>query len=143
MATYKKQATSKYYGLGGTGKVYTNTQSDGLAKSLDNAGYLIQNAENTRIDREKTEAINKIQELYASGKKVEDIQAEILANKHPDLTGKYIDATTKFHIGKVQANETFNKIKENIQDYDIEDTSQSLELFIKQYLPDFESIPKP
>ena len=142
MATYKKQATSKYYGLGGTGKVYTNTQSDGLAKSLDNAGYLIKNAENTRIDREKDEAINKIQELYSSGKKVEDIQAEILANKHPDLTGKYIDATTKFHIGKVQANETFNKIKENIQDYDIEDTSQSLELFIKQYLPDFESMDK-
>ena len=142
MATYKKQATAKYYGLGGTGKVYTNTQSDGLAKSLDNAGYLIQNAENTRIDREKGEAIDKIQELYSSGKKVEDIQAEILANKHPDLTGKYIDATTKFHIGKVQANETFNKIKENIQDYDIEDTSQSLELFIKPYLPDFESMDK-
>lgn len=142
MATYKKQATSKYYGLGGTGKVYTNTQSDGLAKSLDNAGYLIKNAENTRIDREKGEAINKIQELYSSGKKVEDIQAEILANKHPDLTGKYIDATTKFHIGKVQANETFNKIKENIQDYDIEDTSQSLELFIKPYLPDFKSMDK-
>tara|TARA_R100001082_G_C4365920_1_gene161945 strand:- start:4928 stop:6835 length:1908 start_codon:yes stop_codon:yes gene_type:complete len=142
MAKYKKQATAKYYGLGGTGKVYTNTQSDGLAKSLDNAGYLIQNAENTRIDREKTEAINKIQELYASGKKVEDIQAEILANKHPDLTGKYIDATTKFHTGKVQANEVFNKIKENIQDYDIEDTSQSLELFIKPFLPNFEGMDK-
>ena len=142
MATYKKQATGKYYGLGSTGRVYTNTQSDGLAKSLDNAGYLIQNAENTRIDREKDEAIDKIQKLYSSGKKVEDIQAEILANKHPDLSGKYIDATTKFHVGKVQANEVFNKIKENIGDYDIEDTSQSLELFIKPYLPDFESMDK-
>ena len=115
MATYKKQATGKYYGLGSTGRVYTNTQSDGLAKSLDNAGYLIQNAENTRIDREKDEAIDKIQKLYSSGKKVEDIQAEILANKHPDLSGKYIDATTKFHVGKVQANEVFNKIKEQDQ----------------------------
>jgi len=142
MAKYKKQATGKYYGLGSAGRIYTNTQSDGLAKSLDNAGYLIKNAEDKRIDREKGEAIDKIQKLYASGKKVEDIQAEILANKHPDLTGKYIDATTKFHTGKVQANETFNKIKENIGNYDIEDSSQSLELFIKPFLPDFESMDK-
>jgi len=142
MAKYKKQATGKYYGLGSAGRIYTNTQSDGLAKSLDNAGYLIKNAEDKRIDREKGEAIDKIQKLYASGKKVEDIQAEILANKHPDLTGKYIDATTKFHTGKVQANETFNKIKENIGNYDIEDPAQSLELFIKEYLPDFESMDK-
>jgi len=142
MAKYKKQATGKYYGLGSAGRIYTNTQSDGLAKSLDNAGYLIKNAEDKRIDREKGEAIDKIQKLYASGKKVEDIQAEILANKHPDLTGKYIDATTKFHTGKVQANEVFNKIKENIGNYDIEDSSQSLELFIKPFLPDFESMDK-
>ena len=41
MAKYKKQATGKYYGLGSAGRIYTNTQSDGLAKSLINAGYKI------------------------------------------------------------------------------------------------------
>ena len=57
--------------------------------------------ENKRIDRKKDKAIAKIDELYASGKSFETIQSEILANKHPDLTGKYIEQTTNYHAGKV------------------------------------------
>ena len=133
MAKYKSQATTKYYGLGGTGKVYTNTQSDGLAKSLSNAGYLIGQAEDKRIDREKDEAIAKIDKLYASGKSFEEIQSEILANKHPDLTGKYIEATTNYHAGKVKASEVIKEIEANKHKYDYRDTSQSLEVFYKDW----------
>ena len=99
MAKYEKQATSKYYGLGSAGYVQTARGSDGLAKSLENAGYRIGKAENLRIDRKKDKAIAKIDELYASGKSFETIQAEIIANKHPDLTGKYVEATTNYHAG--------------------------------------------
>ena len=134
MAKYKSQATTKYYGIGGTGKVYTNTQSDGLAKSLSNAGYLIGEGENKRIDRKKDKAIAKIDELYASGKSFEDIQSEILANKHPDLTGKYIEATTNYHAGKVKAAEVIKEIEANKNKYDYTDTSQSLETFYKEYI---------
>jgi len=142
MAKYKSQATTKYYGIGGTGKVYTNTQSDGLAKSLSNAGYLIGEGENKRIDRKKDKAIAKIDELYASGKSFEDIQSEILANKHPDLTGKYIEATTNYHAGKVKAAEVIKEIEANKNKYDYTDTTQSLETFYKEYLPKFESMDK-
>ncbi|NVH64728.1 hypothetical protein HQ621_27850, partial [Pseudomonas simiae] len=142
MAKYKSQATTKYYGLGGTGKVYTNTQSDGLAKSLSNAGYVIGQAEDKRIDRKKDKAIAKIDELYASGKSFEEIQSEILANKHPDLTGKYIEATTNYHAGKVKAAEVIKEIEANKNEYDYTDTSQSLETFYEKFLPKFESMDK-
>ena len=142
MATYKSQATTKYYGLGGTGKVYTNTQSDGLAKSLMNAGYKIKEGDKIRIDRKKDKAIAKIDELYSSGKTFEEIQSEILANKHPDLTGKYIEQTTNYHAGKVKASEVIKEIEANKHKYDYRDTSQSLEVFYKDYLPEFESMDK-
>ena len=142
MATYKSQATTKYYGLGGTGKVYTNTQSDGLAKSLMNAGYKIKEGDKIRIDRKKDKAIAKIDELYASGKSFEEIQSEILANKHPDLTGKYIEQTTNYHAGKVKAAEVIKEIEANKNEYDYTDTSQSLETFYEKFLPKFESMDK-
>jgi len=142
VAKYKSQATTKYYGLGGTGRVYTNTQSDGLAKSLINAGYKIGEGENKRIDRKKDKAIAKIDELYASGKSFEEIQSEILANKHPDLTGKYIEATTNYHSGKVKAAEVIKEIEANKNEYDYTDTSQSLETFYEKFLPKFESMDK-
>ena len=142
MATYKKQATQKYYGLGSAGKVYTNTQSDGLAKSLANAGYLINQGEDKRIDREKDEAIAKIDELYASGKTFEEIQAEILENKHPDLTGKYIEATTNYHAGKVKAAEVIKEIEANKHEYDYRDSSHSLASFYEKYLPKFDGMDK-
>nr|BAR31523.1 hypothetical protein [uncultured Mediterranean phage uvMED] len=142
MAKYKSQATTKYYGIGGTGKVYTNTNSDGLAKSLINAGYKIGEGENKRIDRKKDKAIAKIDELYASGKSFETIQSEILANKHPDLTGKYIEQTTNYHAGKVKAAEVIKEIEANKNKYDYTDTSQSLETFYKEYMPEFESMDK-
>ena len=142
MAKYKSQATTKYYGIGGTGKVYTNTNSDGLAKSLINAGYKIGEGENKRIDRKKDKAIAKIDELYASGKSFETIQSEILANKHPDLTGKYIEQTTNYHAGKVKAAEVIKEIEANKNKYDYTDTTQSLETFYKEYLPKFESMDK-
>ena len=134
MAKYEKQATGKYYGLGSAGKVYTNTQSDGLAKSLANAGYLIGQGENKRIDREKDEAINKIQTLYASGNSFEKIQSEILAGKHPDLVGKYTEATTNFHLGKVKAAEVITEIRNNKDDYD--HTTMTLDSFYKKFMPD-------
>ena len=136
MAKYEKQATGKYYGLGSAGYVQTARGSDGLAKSLENAGYRIGKAENLRIDRKKDKAIAKIDELYASGKSFETIQAEIIANKHPDLTGKYVEATTNYHAGRVKAMEVITNIEQNKDKYDITDETQTLDIFYKQYMPD-------
>ena len=140
MATYKRQGTNKYYGAANAGYVSTGSATDGLAKSLAEAGYKVGRAENLKIDREQEEAIGIIDGLYASGKSESDISREILAGKHPKLTGKYNKATTDWHLGKVKASEVFNTIKENIDQYDMEDPSQSLESFMKQYLPDMSEV---
>ncbi len=140
MAKYQRQGTNKYYGAANAGYVSTGSSVDGLAKSLQNAGYQIGKAEDLRIDREQKETINIINGLYASGKSESEISREILAGKHPQLIGKYNKATTDWHLGKVKASEVFNTIKENIDQYDMEDPSQSLEIFIKQYLPDMKDV---
>ena len=133
---YNRQSTNKYYGAGNSGYVSTGSSVDGLAKSLKTAGFQIGKAEELRIDRKKNKAIAKIDELYANGKSFETIQAEIISGKHTELTGKYIEATTNYHAGRVKAHEVINEIKANKSQYDIENESTSLEIFYKQYLPD-------
>ena len=140
MAEYKRQATNKYYGAANAGYVSTGSASDGLVKSLNNAGYQVAKAENLRIDRKKDKAIAKIDELYANGKSFETIQAEIIKGDHPELTGKYIDATTNYHAGKVKAHEVIANIKANKDKYDITDESKNLDMFYKEYMPDTASM---
>ena len=137
MAKYQRQATNKYYGAANAGYVATGSATDGLAKALTNAGYKVGKAEELRINRKKDKAIEKIQALEASGKTLEVIQGEILAGKHPDLTGKYIDATTQFHSGKIKAAEVIEQMTKAMEtDYDI--TKDNLNDFSKKFLPDME-----
>jgi len=134
---YNRQATNKYYGAANAGYVRTGSASDGLAKSLASASQSVAIGENLRINNKKDKAIEKIQALEASGKTLEVIQGEILAGKHPDLTGKYIDATTQFHSGKVKAAEVIEQMTLAMEsDYDI--TKDNLNDFSKKFLPDME-----
>ena len=139
MATkYNRQVTNKYYGAGNAGKVYTNTESDGLAKSLINSSQKFGNALRTKQDLKKDKAIEKIQAMEAGGKNLETIQSEILAGKHPDLTGKYVEATTQFHSGRVKAAEVINGITTAMEagEYDI--STMQLNDFYKKFIPDFD-----
>ncbi|QLF88422.1 hypothetical protein Jormungand_gp27 [Pelagibacter phage Jormungand EXVC012P] len=134
---YNRQATNKYYGAANAGYVRTGSASDGLAKALASASQSVAIGENLRINNKKDKAIEKIQALEASGKTLEVIQGEILAGKHPDLTGKYIDATTQFHSGKIKAAEVIEQMTKAMKtDYDI--TKDNLNDFSKQFLPDME-----
>ena len=140
MAKYQRQATNKYYGAGNAGYVTTGTSSDGLAKALTNAGYKVGKAETLRIDRKKDKAIAKIDELYANGNTFEQIQSQIIAGKHPELTGKYIDATTNYHAGRVKAHEVIKNIEANKDKYDIRNQEMTLDVFYKDYMPDTSSM---
>lgn len=134
---YNRQATNKYYGAANAGYVRTGSASDGLAKALASSSQSVAIGESLRIDRKKDKAIEKIQALEASGKTLEAIQGEILEGKHPDLTGKYIDATTQFHSGKVKAAEVIEEMTLAMKsDYDI--TKDNLNDFSKKFLPDME-----
>ena len=137
MAKYNRQSTTKYYGAGNAGYVRSGSASDGLAKSLASASQAVGIAENLKINNKKDAAIEKIQALEASGKTLADIQSEILAGKHPDLTGKYINATTQFHSGKVKAAEVITEITKAMEtDYDI--TKHNINDFTKDYIPEME-----
>ena len=142
MAKYQRQGTNKYYGAGNAGYVSSGSSVDGLAKSLQNAGYQIGKAEELRIDRKKDGAIAKIDEMVANGKSFETIQAEIIKGDHPELTGKYIDATTNYHAGRVKAEEVKNNIvaAQNNGEYDITDESSNLDMFFKKFMPDTKSM---
>ena len=142
MAEYKRQGTNKYYGAGSAGYVSSGSSVDGLAKSLTNAGYKIGKAEELRIDRKKDKAIAKIDEMVANGKTFETIQAEIIKGDHPELTGKYINATTNYHAGRVKAEEVKNTIvaAQNNGEYDITNKSTNLDMFINKFLPDTKSM---
>lgn len=140
MAKYQRQATNKYYGAGNAGYVSTGSSVDGLAKSLQNAGYKVGKAESLRIDRKKDAAIAKIDELYAKGNSFEQIQSQIIAGKHPELTGKYIDATTNYHAGRVKAHEVIKNIEANKDKYDIRNQEMTLDVFYKNYMPDTASM---
>ena len=138
MAKYKSRIKNKYMGSGFEGYVSSARTTEGLelAKKLQESALTGQKLLNVKIDQDKDEAIEKVQSLYASGKKMEDIQAEILAGKHPDLTGKFIEKTTQFHLGKVKAAETIKNIEANKNEYDFE--NNNLNTFYEKYLPNFD-----
>lgn len=140
MAKYQRQATNKYYGAANAGYVSTGSATDGLAKALTNAGYKVGKAESLRIDRKKDKAIAKIDELYANGNTFEQIQSQIIAGKHPELTGKYIDATTNYHAGRVKAHEVIKNIEANKDKYDIRNQEMTLDVFYKDFMPDTASM---
>ena len=138
MAKYKSRITNKYMGSGFEGYVASAKTTEGLelAKALQNTGERGMRIANVITDQKKDEAIDKIQSLYSSGKSMEEIQTEILAGKHPDLTGKYVEKTTQFHLGKVKAAETIKNIEANKNEYDFE--NNNLNTFYQKFLPNFD-----
>ena len=138
MAKYKSRIKNKYMGSGFEGYVSSARTTEGLelAKKLQESALTGQKLLNVKIDQDKDEAIDKIQSLYSSGKSMEEIQTEILAGKHPDLTGKFIEKTTQFHLGKVKAAETIKNIEANKNEYDFE--NNNLNTFYEKYLPNFD-----
>ena len=138
MAKYKSRISNKYMGSGFEGYVASAKTTEGLelAKKLQESALTGQKLLNVKIDQDKDEAIDKIQSLYSSGKSMEDIQTEILAGKHPDLTGKFVEKTTQFHLGKVKAAETIKNIEANKNEYDFE--NNNLNTFYEKYLPNFD-----
>ena len=138
MAKYKSRVRNKFMGSGFEGYVSSARTTEGLelAKKLQESALTGQKLLNVKIDQDKDEAIEKVQSLYASGKSMEEIQTEILAGKHPDLTGKFIEKTTQFHLGKVKAAETIKNIEANKNEYDFE--NNNLNTFYEKFLPNFD-----
>jgi hypothetical protein len=139
---YKSQVTNKYMGTSFKGAPRSNrnpasTELGQIVSALKNdLSPAIKNWADVNILKMKDDATKKMQKLYLSGKSSKDINKEILAGKHEDLEHKYTEAVVNGQLGRFDAYETINKIKEEIGNY--KPREQTLESFWQGYLPNFD-----
>ena len=139
---YKSQVTNKWIGSSYKGTVRhidaRNTEMGQIVSALRNDLTPAMNKWGEKhIEKKKTEAGAKMDELYANGWTTKEIEKAILNNEIPELSNQYATAVVDTHSGRFEAAETIRKINENIDSYDFKEGNQTLEEWYKQYLPDF------
>ena len=139
---YKSQVTNKWIGSSYKGTVRhidaRNTEMGQIVSALRNDLTPAMNKWGEKhIEKKKTEAGAKMDELYANGWTTKEIQKAILNDEIPELSNQYATAVVDTHSGRFEAAETIRKINENIDSYDFKEGNQTLEEWYKQYLPDF------
>ena len=139
---YKSQVTNKWIGSSYKGTVRhidaRNTEMGQIVSALRNDLTPAMNKWGEKhIERKKTDAGAKMDELYANGWTTKEIQKAILNDEIPELSNQYATAVVDTHSGRFEAAETIRKINENIDSYDFKEGNQTLEEWYKQYLPDF------
>ena len=143
MATkYKSQVTNKWIGSSYKGTVRhidaRNTEMGQIVSALRNdLTPAMNNWGEKHIERKKTDAGAKMDELYAQGWTTKDIQKAILNDEIPELSNQYAKSVVDTHSGRFEAAETIRQIEANIDKYDYKDGTKTLEEFYKEYLPDF------
>ena len=139
---YKSQVTNKWIGSSYKGTVRhidaRNTEMGQIVSALRNDLTPAMNKWGEKhIEKKKTEAGAKMDELYAQGWTTKEIEKAILNDEIPELSNQYATAVVDTHSGRFEAAETIRKINENIDSYDFKEGNQTLEEWYKQYLPDF------
>ena len=139
---YKSQVTNKWIGSSYKGTVRhidaRNTEMGQIVSALRNDLTPAMNKWGEKhIEKKKTEAGAKMDELYAQGWTTKEIEKAILNDEIPELSNQYATAVVDTHSGRFEAAETIRKIYENIDSYDFKEGNQTLEEWYKQYLPDF------
>jgi hypothetical protein len=135
---YKSRVSNKYMGATFAGQVQaaSTSETEDLINTLQkDINPTLARIYNKEITKKQDTAKSKISELYATGKSSEDINAEILAGKHPELSGRYVNKIVAQENGKLAAFDAIAKINENIGKYDFRTTN--LPAFYKEYLPSF------
>lgn len=139
---YESQVTNKWIGSSYKGTVRhidaRNTEMGQIVSALKNDLTPAMNKWGEKhIERKKTDAGAKMDELYANGWTTKEIEKAILNDEIPELSNQYATAVVDTHSGRFEAAETIRKINENIDSYDFKEGNQTLEEWYKQYLPDF------
>ena len=146
--SYKSRVTKKYPSasfFGGPSIPRKNELTD-LVTALSDVTPKLANIGSEYMKSIKDTATVKMEELYASGKKTEDIQKEILDGVHPELSEKYAQSAVEVQHGKFTAQDTINKIIANQDTYNrytvtdddgnVTADAQSFNDFIKPFIPD-------
>ena len=139
---YKSQVTNKWIGSSYKGTVRhidaRNTEMGQIVSALKNDLTPAMNKWGEKhIEKKKTEAGAKMDELYANGWTTKEIQKAILNDEIPELSNQYATSVVDTHSGRFEAAETIRNIEANMDSYDYKNGTQTLEEWYKQYLPDF------
>ena len=139
---YKSQVTNKWIGSSYKGTVRhidaRNTEMGQIVSALRNDLTPAMNKWGEKhIEKKKTEAGAKMDELYANGWTTKEIQKAILNDEIPELSNQYATSVVDTHSGRFEAAETIRNIEANMDSYDYKNGTQTLEEWYKQYLPDF------
>ena len=139
---YKSQVTNKWIGASYKGTVRhidaRNTEMGQIVSALRNdLTPAMNNWGEKHIEKKKTEAGAKMDELYAQGWTTKEIQKAILNDEFPELSNQYATSVVDTHSGRFEAAETIRNIEANMDSYDYKNGTQTLEEWYKQYLPDF------
>ena len=135
---YKSRVSNKYMGATFAGQVQAanTSETEDLIRTLQkDVNPTLERIYNKEVTKKQDTAKSKINELYASGKSSEDISAEILEGKHPELSGRYVEKIVSQEQGKLSAIDSIAKIEANKDKYDFKETN--LAAFYKEYLPSF------
>ena len=135
---YKSRVSNKYMGSTFAGQVQSarTSETEDLVRTLQkDVNPTLERIYNREITKKQDTAKAKINELYAKGKSSDDISSEILAGKHPELSGRYVEKVVSQERGKLAAIDSITKIESNLDKYDFKSTN--LAAFYKEYLPSF------
>lgn len=134
---YKSRVSNKYYGstYGGRPNVARSNELSQIVNTLSNMTPALEQYSQNLINDKKTIAVNKMQELYASGLNADDISKQILSGQHKELSNMYAESAIHGQNGRFKAADTIAKITADLDNYD--HTTQTLEEFYKNHIPDF------
>jgi len=134
---YKSRVSNKYYGstYGGRPNVARSNELSQIVNTLSNMTPALEQYSQNFINDKKNIAINKMQELYASGLNADDISKQILSGQHKELSNMYAESAIHGQNGRFKAADVIAKITADLDNYD--HTTQTLEEFYKNHIPDF------
>lgn len=137
---YTKQRSNKYFDAFNKGYVQSSNRTDAseLIETLQKSTIpTLEKIQDYNIKKDKNEAANKIAQLESQGKDSETIITEMNEGLHPELSGKYVDKTVQYHLGRVEASKMKLRVMEDMKtNYDFK--TSNIDTFLSTYMQEMD-----
>ena len=137
---YTKQRSNKYFDAFNKGYVQSSNRTDAseLIETLQKSTIpTLEKIQDYNIKKDKNEAATKIAQLESQGKDSETIITEMNEGLHPELSGKYVDKTVQYHLGRVEASKMKLRVMEDMKtNYDFK--TSNIDTFLSTYMQEMD-----
>nr|WMM95183.1 hypothetical protein MEP431_gp37 [Methylophilales phage MEP431] len=137
---YTKQRSNKYFDAFNKGYVQSSNRTDAseLIETLQKSTIpTLEKIQDYNIKKDKNEAATKIAQLESQGKDSKTIIAEMNEGLHPELSGKYVDKTVQYHLGRVEASKMKLRVMEDMKtNYDFK--TSNIDTFLSTYMQEMD-----